>query len=131
MTINKRMIFYVRNEEIFKKLKAENKRSDIFNMLVEDYYSQDLEYLKQKEQESLEQLEFIKLKIKNKEDQNQLIKEQRDKENQITQESEERKKFNSDLVTLWREEKITDKIYYKICDIKDLKDKIKELKKYI
>lgn len=128
---NKRMIFYVRSEEIFKKLKSEQSRSEIFNMLIEDYYSQDLEYLKKKKQELSEQQEIIDLKIKNKEKQNQLIQNQKEEENQKNQEIERRKEFSNRLQKLWKEDKITDTIYYKICDVPELDKRIKILEKYL
>ena len=126
-----RMHIYIRNEEILKKFKAEEKRSDIINMLLEDYYSQDLEYLKQKKQELFDQQEIINLKIKNKEKQNQLIKNQEEEENKKNQEIEQRKEFSHRLQELWRENKITDTIYYKICDVPELDKRIKMLEKYL
>ena len=127
--INKKVLLYIRNEDILKKFKSEDNKSNLFNTLLEDYYSQDLLYLQQKKQELSEQSKVINMKILHKEKQIELIKqhekEQYEKEKQVR----DIKNFNNSLVLVWRNDKITDDDYYAICDIDDLKNKEKELQK--
>ena len=129
--VDKRIHIYIRNEEILKKIKSEESKSEIISMLLEEYYSQDLEYLKQKKQELTQEKEIIELKISNKEKQNELIESQRKEEKEKSKEIEQKKEFNKILFGLFKSKKITEKIYFKICDMKDMKNKKKELKKSV
>ena len=76
--INKKVLLYIRNEDVLKKFKSEDNKSNLFNTLLEDYYSQDLLYLQQKKQELSEQSKVINMKILHKEKQIELIKHLQD-----------------------------------------------------
>ena len=110
--VDKRIHAYIRNEDILKKVKAEKSISEIIGMLLEEYYSQDLEYLKQKKQELMQEQEIIDLKITNKEKQNELIKQQRIEEDNKLQETTERKELADAVLKKWRKKKITEKEYW-------------------
>lgn len=127
----KRVNIYFGDEEIFKKLNKENNKSELINSLLKDYYNKDLEFLEQQKQQLTEQQTIIQMKIDSLLKTREKVEKLKSEENQKAQEIELRKQFNSDLVDLWRKNKITDKIYYKICDIKNLNKKIKELKKNV
>ncbi len=129
--INKRIHTYIRNEDILRKFKAEPDKSTIINTLLEDYYSQDLEYLNQKKQELLEQQKLLDMKIKHKENQNSLIKQQKEEQKDKEQDIKQRKQFNEKLQKIFFSKQITEKTYFKICDIKDIDKKEKELKKHV
>lgn len=124
----KRANIYFGNEELFKKLNKEHNKSELINSLLEDYYNKDLEFLEQQKQQLTEQQTIIQMKIDNLLKTREKVRKIKSEENRKLQEIEERKYFNDELVRLWRNNKITDKIYYKICDIKDLNKKIEELK---
>lgn len=128
---NKRVIIYIRNEDILKKFKSDKSRADLINSLLEDYYSQDLEYLKQKKQELLEQQKLVDMKIQHKENQNNLIKQQKQEEENKECEIKQKKQFNEKLKKFFYSKQIKEDTYFKICDIKDLDKKKKELSKYV
>ena len=127
--VDKRIHAYIRNEDILKKVKAEKSISEIVGMLLEEYYSQDLEYLKQKKQELMQEQEIIDLKIANKEKQNELIKQQKKEEDSKLQETTERKELADAVLKKWRNKEITEKEYWSF--FKGGKLNIKKAKRFL
>ena len=129
--MGKRINIYFGEGYVLDKFQKQENKSDLISKLLSDYYNKDLEYLKQKEQDLTEQLSIIKMRISNILESREKIKQEQNKISELKEEATRRKEFNNKLTNLWRIEKITDEIYYKICDMKDLNEKEIELSKYV
>ena len=111
---DKRRNFYFSNKLILAKLDKEENKSELLTQLLTDYYNKDMDYLEAEKQALAEKTAINQSRIDNlirlQEKANKLKAEKLEQERQ----TEEDNKLLDNVLNLWKDGKVSDKIYFSL-----------------